>query len=124
MVPGGGAVETRMRYVEYWSEVYFAVAYVMPPELRAGPPDLLLDHLATAFSQGIKLGAVEKSRKPITFQGYPGRELVLDLTEKKVELLVRIIAGPKHFYLVAAASSRPTSQDPKVAAFFGSFKID
>jgi hypothetical protein len=123
-VPGGGTWEYRFRSVDYWSEMYMTAAFMVPNEVRAPPPDLFLDHFATSFARDAKLGAVEKSRKPIAFQGYPGRELVLDLPEKKMELLVRIIAGPKHFYLIAAASSRPTSQDAKVAAFFGSFKID
>lgn len=95
-------------------------------------PDLKTKGLTTdyALDEGFSIKrfrfrkAVETSRQPMTYQGHPGRELVLDFPENGMRGVGRLILAKNRMLIMIVAAKELSPDSPRARAFFESLKIE
>jgi hypothetical protein len=69
-------------------------------------------------------GATVTSSNSVTYQSYPGRDLVLNAPGQQGTLILRALVAGDRVIVVMAGGQTATADSPKVKAFFESLKIE
>jgi len=122
-VPNGDPAEATIYTVEIGGGL-FAVALLSVPGREAGAPaDPVLDE-AIAEGTGWFRGAAIKSRTNITYQGFPGRQAVLEYPGVKGSTVLRVVLAGNRMFWVVAKGDNFAADTPKVRGFLDSLKIN
>lgn len=108
-------------------EAVFGVAYsngqLPPGRLQDGPEIMLTDACNGSAANLEKMGAVETSRKSIKLKGYPGKQLIMKVSEAKGYMIMRhYLVGPR-LYSAIVGGRGLHEKHPNVVKFFESFDI-
>jgi hypothetical protein len=122
-LPNGEQTEIRMHPAESAGEVFMVGHVNMPAAAAGAPADAILDG-AVEGGQFRSKGAVLRSKSPITFQGFPGREAVLEFPGKRGSLVLRVILANNRMIMMIAAGDTVSAGSPKVRGFFESLRIE
>jgi len=95
------------------------------PAERRKLPELVLNDSCDAMklSSAAKDNAVELRRDSIELGGFPGKRLVLDVPEKKGQLIFCIYFTGEHIYIAAAGGKGYFPEHQVVKRFFNSLEI-
>lgn len=116
--------EVKMNTVEMPPEVFLTAHIPFVAADRAGLTDEQLLQLVMNQILAQGKGAVEKSRRSITYQGFTGSEVVIENQGKKSGGILRgIIAGERVIILVAG-SENASPDSPRIKAFMEALKIE
>lgn len=122
-VGNGENMDIKLIPLNLGSEAFVSGHAVVPAALAGVPADQFLD-LATNDQSAQAKGATIRSRKQITYQGFPGREVVIDFPGKKTPTVMRVIMANDRMIMLVAASENAAADQPRVKTFFESLKIE
>ncbi len=107
-------------------EIYVAGYFDVPGAGKLpGGEKALLDNMMRGAKQGVRLkapGARSETEKPITVNGFAGREATISVGPKGNGVFRIVLAGERAFILAAGGDDTP-ADDPKVRMFLDSFQI-
>jgi len=108
-------------------EAVFGVAYsngqLPPGRLQDGPEIMLTDACNGSAMNLEKMGATESSRKSIKLKDYPGKQLIMKVSEAKGYMIMRhYLVGPR-LYSAIVGGRGLHEKHPDVVKFFNSFEI-
>jgi hypothetical protein len=119
----GGVQQLKVTAAELRPEYFVSMHFPIPPELAGLPDDQLLKFFVDQFlTQG--KGAVEKSRKPITYQGFPGTDAEVEEGAKKSSGTLRVIRAGSRVIMLAAGAEGSVPDAARAKAFFESLRIE
>jgi hypothetical protein len=105
------------------SEVFVSGQQPVPADRMGLSDEQLLEQgmgMARAQGKGAAIGDV----RPINYQGFAGRELVINPPGKKGALIMRLILAKDRLVFLMAGGDGATADTPRVKAFFESLKIE
>lgn len=119
-------MKIHMLTVEATKEMFGSLHAPLPdPAQRKGvTDDQLLDQMSE-MAKGQARGGTVSSTKPITYQGFAGREMVMNAPKGEKGLVVfrLLIAGNRTIMLMAGGETA-TADSPRIKAFFETLKIE
>lgn len=88
--------------------------------------EMALDQWANVLPMVFAGKAKERAPRKITYQGYPGRELEMDINApgQTARLILRVILAGDRFFILARTGLDITASSPRVKGFFDSLKIN
>ncbi len=118
----------QMRIVSPDKSTFYAVAYSegkLPAERAALPVETLLDDSCDGSRETLKLqdpGVRELSRTPVSFEGHPGKELVLKVPAGSGRVVSRIFLVDGQLFILSAGAKGITADNANVKRLFDSLK--
>jgi len=135
MLPGTAKHETQQHFgvtmqllqSQPGKEAVFGVAYsdgkLPPGRLRDGHEIILNDSCNGSVTNLEKMGATELSRKSIKLKDYPGKQVIMKISEAKGYMIMRhYLVGPR-LYSAIVGGRGLHEKHPDVVKFFESFEI-
>jgi hypothetical protein len=122
-LPNGGMSEVKMYVVDLQAEAFITGFVQMPPAAAGAPPDAVLEGAVNGAAANAKGGRI-KSRTTITYQGFPGREAVIEMPGKEGNLVMRVILAGDRMIMMIAGGNTATPETPRVRGFMESLKIN
>ena len=106
------------------AEVFVSGSQPVPPEHRMGLSDDQVLDLGMEMAKMHGKGAAVRDTQPITYQGFSGRQLVMNPPGKKGSLIMRLILTKDRLIFLMAGGDTASPDAPRVKAFFESLKIE
>jgi predicted Zn finger-like uncharacterized protein len=126
-VPGPVAMEMVQHLVDVDRTTTFIVGYSegsLPPARRALPADVLLNDSCDGSLAAIApQKPIEKSRTSVRLGDYPGKQMVVDVTNRKVRMVARVYLVGERLYILMAVGKGYDPDNENVRRFFDSFEI-
>jgi predicted Zn finger-like uncharacterized protein len=117
-----GEVDSSQAMDLFANELFLATSEPVPEELR-GNAEPILDGLVELILADHK-GGGPTSKKTITHQGFPGREVVVSRGGQQGVTIKRIILATDRLINLTAGGPNASADAPKVKAFFESLQIE
>jgi len=111
-------------YVALVAGEMFASMHQPVPADRGGLSDEQILDQMVEMAKSQAQGATVTSSNSVTYQSYPGRDLVLNAPGQQGTLILRALVAGDRVIVVMAGGQTATADSPKIKAFFESLKIE
>jgi hypothetical protein len=106
------------------NEVFASAHEPLRPERRGALTDAQVLDQAGQMAVRMAKGANIANTREISYQGYAGRELTMNVAGKQGQFIMRVIVAKDRLILLMAGGDTASPDAPRVKAFFESLKIE
>ncbi len=126
-LPNGETIEVKLYKAVSPNDAYVVAFSKMPAAAAGASPDQILDGAVNGWQSRAKNGVL-KSNTSITYQGFPGREAVIEIDDpqehRKGMAILRVILAQDRMILIMVGGDWVRPDAALVKTFFSTLKIE